>query len=298
MAKSYSLQDLELLMRVVECRNMSEAGRQLNMTTAAVSAAIKRLEAALGVTLFERTTRSLGLSAAGEAFVPHVQEVLAALDIAEGELRARQQKLEGEIRIGLPSDLGRNLIVPLLDSFQVLHPQIRFVIHLSDYIQDLYREGLDMVIRYGEPQDSGLIAKKLADNHRLLLAAPSYIAARGALTQLSELKRHNCLLFYRNDRPYDHWAFDVGGKQQVVAVTGDRCTNDGELVKRWLLEGRGIAYKSRLDILKELAEGRVVELMPGDYRGQSAPLYAVYKERKYQAYRLTALLGYLQQMLG
>lgn len=148
---------------------MSEVGRQLNMTTAAVSAAIKRLEAGLDVSLFERTTRSLRLSAAGEAFIPHLQQVLGALDVAESELRNLQTLVVGEIRVGLPSYLGRNLLSRILDDFQSLHPQVRFIVHLSDYIQDLYRDELDIVIRYGDLQDSNLIAAKLCDNRRVLV---------------------------------------------------------------------------------------------------------------------------------
>lgn len=144
MAKAYSLQDLELLLQVAERGSMSEVGRQLNMTTAGVSAAIKRLEAALGVTFFERTTRSLHLSAAGEAFIPQLQQVLGALDLAENELRNRQTLVAGEIRIGLPSDLGRHHLLGLLDDFQELNPQVRFILHISDSIQDLYRDELDI----------------------------------------------------------------------------------------------------------------------------------------------------------
>jgi DNA-binding transcriptional LysR family regulator len=104
--KAYSLQDLELLLQMAERGSMSEVGRQLNMTTAGVSAGIKRLEAALGVTLFERTTRSLHVSAAGEAFIPQLQKVLGALDLAENELHNRRTLVAGEIRVGPLSDLG------------------------------------------------------------------------------------------------------------------------------------------------------------------------------------------------
>ena len=122
MAGNYSLQDLDLVMRVAENGNMSEVARQLNITNAAVSAAIKRLEASLNVSLFERTTRSVRLSPAGQTFLPHVQQALGALDSAEAELRNMQTLVAGEIRLGLPSDFGRNLMLPWLDAFQLQHP--------------------------------------------------------------------------------------------------------------------------------------------------------------------------------
>lgn len=294
MAKSYSLQDLELFIQVAERNNMSEVGRQLNLTTAAISAAIKRLEAALDVNLFERTTRSLRLSAAGEAFIPHVQQLLGILDIAENELNNRQNLIEGEIRIGLPSDLGRHYLLGLLDTFQELNPGIKLVLHVSDFIQDLYRDELDIVIRYGEPKDSGLIASKLCDNRRILVASPAYIDTHPPIRHLSDLSEHNCLLFYRDGRPYNKWQFEGDDGAFTISVTGDRSANDGELVKRWALAGKGITYKSALDLVQELESGSLVELMPDQYRGQSTPVYLLYKERRYQAFRITALIRYLK----
>jgi DNA-binding transcriptional LysR family regulator len=298
MSRAYSLQDLELCLRIAERGNMSEAGRELGLTTAAVSAAVKRLELALGVNLFDRTTRSMRLSAAGEIFIPHLQHVLDGLDVAESELRNLQTQVSGEIRLSIPSDLGRNLLLELLDSYQVLHPRVKFIVHISDSVQDLYREGLDLVIRYGEQKDSGLIAQKLCDNRRVLAASPSYIARIGQPATIEDLADHNCILFYRNDSPYSKWLFEVNGREQAVQVNGNRYANDGELVKRWALAGQGIVYKSRLDVTRELEEGSLVELLSGQYLGQQAPLYAVYKERRYQAYRITQFLSYLRQQMG
>jgi DNA-binding transcriptional LysR family regulator len=298
MTKAYSLQDLELCLRVAERGNMSEAGREMGLTTAAVSAAIKRLELALGASLFDRTTRSMRLSAAGETFIPHLQQVFDGLDLAENELRNLQALVSGELRISIPSDLGRNMLLELLDGFQDLHPNLRLVVHISDSIQDLYREGLDMVIRYGDQKDSGLIAQKLCDNRRVLAAAPSYIARAGLPGSIEELVQHNCILFYRNDSPYSKWLFSIDGREQAVQVNGNRYANDGELVKRWAVAGHGIVYKSRLDIARELEAGALQELLAGQYQGQPAPLYAVYKERRYQTYRMTQLLGYLRQHMA
>lgn len=297
MAKAYSLQDLDLLVRVAESGNMSEVARQLDLTNAAVSATVKRLEAVLGVSLFERTTRSLKLSAAGESFIPHVQQVLGALDIAENELHNLQTLVAGDIRIGLPSDLGRSFLLEIFDDFQSRYPQVKFTLHFSDFMQDLYRDNLDLVIRYGEQKDSGLIAKKLCDNRRVLVASPNYLQSSSPLETLADLARHNCILFYRNDRPYSKWIFEQADKSCEVSVSGNRSSDDGEVVKRWAVAGWGVAYKSRLDVQQELANGQLVELLKGKYRGQLTSVYAIYKERKYQPYRITALLAHLEQSI-
>lgn len=294
MTRAYSLQDLELFLRVAESGNMSEVARQLNITNAAVSAAIKRLELVLDVNLLERTTRSLHLSAAGQSLIPYLQQALGALDDAESELRNLQTAVAGEISIGLPSDLGRHLLLKILDEFQQQYPRIILRLDFSDFMQDLYRNNLDLVIRYGELSDSSLIARKLCDNHRILAASPDYVARMPALQCLEDLVNHNCLYFYRNDRPYNQWIFYRDDKLVEIPISGNRHTNDGDVVRRWGLAGKGIIYKSAVDLTEELVQGRLVKLLEGTYQGQSTPIYAVYKQRKYQPYRLTALLDHLE----
>lgn len=297
MAKPYSLQDLELFLRVSDNGNMSEVARQLNVTNAAVSAAIKRLELALGVSLLERTTRSVKLSAAGQSLIPYLQQALGALDDAESELRNLQTAVAGNISLGLPSDLGRNVLLNILDDFQQKYPRVNLHLDFSDLMHDLYRENLDVVIRYGELSDSSLIARKLCDNERLLAAAPEYIEQMPPLESLEDLVNHNCLYFYRNDRPYNQWIFFREGKRIEIPILGNRHANDGEVVRRWGLAGHGIIYKSALDLASDLKEGRLMTLLDGKYRGQPTPIYAVYKQRKYQPYRITALLQHLEQQL-
>lgn len=298
MSKTYSLQDLEIFMRVAEQGNMSEVARQLNITNAAISASIKRLEQGLNTSLLERTTRSLRLSTAGERFMPYVLQALGALDDAESELRNLKTLVAGDIHIGFSSDLGRNVLLPLLDVFQQRYPRIRLTVHCSDFIQDLYREGLDVVIRYGEQRDSSLIAKKISDNDRLLVAAPSYVSRTPEITCLEDLAVHNCICFYRNDRPYNNWEFIRDGEWVNIAVTGDRSADDGDIVRRWAIAGHGIIYKSAIDVRDDVAAGRLVKILAGHYQSPPTPVYAVYKERKYQPYRLTALVQFLQETLG
>lgn len=297
MPKAYSLQDLEFFLRVAESGNMSEVARQMNITNAAVSAAIKRLELALDVNLLERTTRSLHLSAAGQSLIPYLQQALGALDDAESELRNLQTAVAGEISIGLPSDLGRHLLLDILDEFQRQFPRVSLRLDFSDFMQDLYRDNLDMVIRYGELRDSSLVARKLCDNQRILAAAPAYVKTMPPLESLEDLAQHNCLYFYRNDRPYNHWIFYRNEKSVEISIQGNRHTNDGEVVRRWGLAGHGIVYKSALDLHNDIVQGRLVKLLDGKYQGQPTPLYAVYKQRKYQPYRLTALLNHLESNL-
>lgn len=153
------------------------------------------------------------------------------------------------------------------------------------------------MIRYGELRDSSLIARKLCDNRRVLAAAPAYIETMAPLNNLEDLAQHNCLYFYRNDRPYNHWLFYRDNEVIEIPIQGNRNANDGEVVRRWGLAGHGIIYKSAIDLRDDIAQGRLITLLDGQYEGQSTPLYAVYKERKYQPFRLTALLTHLEKKL-
>lgn len=288
------LDDLRLFIRVSETGGIGAAARSLGMTAATASAAIKRIERQLGSQLFARSTRSLRLTEAGEGFFGYCLQSLQLLDEGIGALRDGRDGLSGEIHVGAPSDLGRDRLDDALAPFLRLHPQIRLVMHLSDGIHDLYRNPIDLVLRYGMLRDSNLIAVKLCDNARVICAAPAYLARAGRPRELEHLATHNCICFYRHGELFSNWSLDYQGHTRQVAVRGDRAADDGALVRKWTLQGWGVSYKSRLDISADLAEGRLIDLFP-EAKGEPTPLYAVYPSRKYQPARLKALLQFLQQ---
>ena len=142
---------------------------------------------------------------------------------------------------------------------------------LSDGLIDLYRNPIDLVLRYGLSQDSKLIGRKLCDNTRVLVASPDSLARHGQPDCIEELARRNCICLYRNGEPFNRW--------------------------RLFHHGHGIAYKSRLDVEGDLEVGRLVNLFP-DVRGEPSPLYVAYPSRRYQPARIKVLLGYLEGVFG
>ena len=291
-----NLADIRLFIRISETGSIASAAKSLGLTPATASAAIKRLEKQVDSQLLERSTRSLRLTQAGEDFLGYC--VQSAQLLAEGMamLKDGREALSGEIHLGAPSGLGRDRLDALLQPFRRSHPQIRMVMHLSDSITDLYRNRIDLVLRYGLLRDSNLIARKLCDNERVICAAPAYLARVGHPESLEALTRHNCICFYRNGELYDHWSLNDRGQRHEVVVSGDRAADDGALVHQWALQGWGVALKSRLDIADDLASGRLIDLFPdADY--EPAPLYAVYPSRQYQPARIKALLEFLQGAL-
>jgi DNA-binding transcriptional LysR family regulator len=290
----FNLADIQLFIRISETSAISAAARSLALSPAAASAALKRLERQLGSQLFERSTRSLRLTQAGEDFLGYSVQSLQLLEEGVAALKQGREGLSGDIHVGAPSDLGRDRLDQLLEPFRQRHPHIRLIMHLSDGIHDLYRNPIDLVLRYGLLRDSNLIAKKLCDNERVICASPAYLARIKPPDNVEDLASHNCICYYRNGEVFSHWRLFYRGQSREVQVSGDRAADDGALVRQWALQGHGVAYKSRLDVQSDLTSGQLIDLFP-EAQCEQVPLYAVYPSRQYQPTRLKALLQFLQE---
>ena len=154
------LEDLQVVIKVAEFRSITAAAASLDMRTATASAAIKRVESQLGFDLFIRTTRSLRLSTAGERYLPVCEQAVDMLEGAKMNLQEDADNIEGELRLGLSSDLGRNVIAPWLDEFIQQHSNVKVKLHLSDSNVDFYRDPVDIALRYGSPNDTNLYGFK------------------------------------------------------------------------------------------------------------------------------------------
>ncbi len=286
-----------LFVRAADCGGLSAAARELDMAPAAASAALKRLETALSARLFVRSTRSLRLTTDGERYLVHAREVLLALEEGAASVARDTQSISGDLNLSIPSDLGRNVMLPWLDEFQALHPDIRFRIRISDRLADLYRQTIDVAIRYGEPEDSGMVALPLApDNRRVLCASPNYFKKHAAPKKLADLQAHNCLRFVLGEAVHERWSFHRNKKMEAVTVHGDRVSDDGDLVRRWAIAGNGLAYKSRLDISQDLKKGRLIAALV-DYQGELAPLNLVCAHRLMLSPAVVSLRDFLRQRL-
>jgi DNA-binding transcriptional LysR family regulator len=273
------LAPLQLFVAAAEAGSFSGAARRLDMGPVQASATIARLERELGVRLFERSTRRLRLTEAGELWLPHARAALAAW--AEGQAALRQaaggeQPLSGRLRVSLPSDIGRQHLWHWIEDFAAAETGagLQLELRLSDRLADLVQEPVDYAVRYGEPPDSSLVALPLAPaNRRVLCASPAYVARHGQPQVPADLRGHNCLRFVLGDSLHGRWRFTAPeGETVAVEVVGDRLADDGGLVREWALAGLGIAYKSRLDVAADLAAGRLLALLPG-WLGEPAPLH-------------------------
>ncbi len=290
------LTDLQLFVQAVRLGSLSASARVLDKTPAAASASLKRLEAELGTRLLERNTRKLRLTPEGMVYHERVAAGLALLDEAQHSIHEDCCDFTGEIRITAPIDFARQWLRPLLNEFQTLHPKVRMVVQLEDMARDLVGEPLDLAIRYGQLPDSGMVARHLLDNRRIVVGTPDYFARHGRPTQPQDLTAHNCLTYFHKGSPYRRWSFARGNETQSVEVTGDRTSNDGSLVRSWVLDGVGLAFKSELDVKADLLTGRLENALP-QWHGDSIPLNAVYPGTGLRPHRVKALVEFLRKRL-
>jgi DNA-binding transcriptional LysR family regulator len=274
--KMIRIDDLGLFIRSAALGSFTAAALEADLLPGQVAAAIKRLERELDVRLFARTTRSLRLTAEGEQYLPTAHSVLETLQQGKENLRGKNATLRGVLQVTAPSDLGRNILLPWLTQFRHQHPELALRFFLSDQMANLFRDPVDVAIRYGPNEDANYVALPLAPwNQRVLVASPEYVRRYGAPQTPDDLSKHPCLLYLQNGRVYDKW--NLGG--QTVQVSGPLFSDDADVVRRWSLEGEGIAYKSWLDVSADIAAGRLLVLLP-DFPGDASPLSLVCPHRK------------------
>ncbi|MFP6800933.1 MAG: LysR family transcriptional regulator [Pseudomonas sp.] len=271
--------DLQLFVTTADLGNLSAAARRLDISPAVASAALKRLEQQLQTRLFSRSTRSLRLTPEGELFLGHARLALQSLDDGRQQLAGSKVGISGPLQLSAPSDFGRNTLLPWLDEFQLAHPQVLLRLLLGDRVADLFREPVDIALRYGAPEDSSLVALPVAAaNRRVLCAAPQYLQLHGAPQSVDELAEHNCLLYMLGGRLHDRWRFSDGKREQGISVKGDRVSDDADVVRRWAVSGAGLVYKSWLDVAGDVRAGRLQVLLP-ELRGEPTPLNLICTHR-------------------
>lgn len=292
------MNDLRLFVEAAMLGSFSAAGRKLGCSPAAASACIVRLETGLKVRLFERTTRQLRLTDEGKLFLSYSQRALEQLNDVTELLQAGKDEIKGAIRISAPSDFGRNRLVNELERFRHDFPAISFILSLTDSTSNLVGDDIDIAIRYGQPGDSSMTARKLADSHRVVCAAPSLVKQLGLPPAPICLQALPTIVLLNAAGRQDQWLYrDEAKTLQQILVTPAYTTNDGDISRKWAIMGYGFAYKSILDIKNDIAEGRLVTVLD-DYFVEPAPLYALYNRNNFQPPRIKRLLNFLFEGLS
>ncbi len=290
--KIENVADLRVLVETARRGSLTAASRALDVTPAAASAMLKRLEALLGARLFERSTRAMRLTAEGQTLLEYATRALELLEEGEAQLVDTGARLIGTLRVSVPSDLTRSVLLPWFDEFLALNAGVQLALSVSDGLANVMRDSVDLALRYGDLVDSRLVARPLASTRRVLCASPAYIARCGAPRVPEDLVKHNCLTFHLNGRRYVSWRFGRDGEWTEVRIGGDRGADDAALAHQWALAGVGLTYKSELDLVHDLANGTLVRLLP-EWEGEHYPLNAILPSNRFLPARVRALVDFL-----
>jgi DNA-binding transcriptional LysR family regulator len=256
------LDSLRVFVRVVARGSISAGGRDLRLTPAAASNRIKDLETRFGVRLLNRTTRKLAPTEIGAVLYENARKVIAALDETEAMLSSYSGTPQGVLRVVSPLGLGRRLIAPLIRRFCEEQPEIQIRLRLSDRSVNIVEEGIDVAFFLGQPEDSGLSWRKIADCRRVLAASPAYLERRGAPLTPDDLMDHNCLLLRYPRSPEYFWVLQTAEGLRKMTVAGQFDADDADVLANWALEGAGIVNRPYYELKRHLDEGRLAEVLP------------------------------------
>jgi DNA-binding transcriptional LysR family regulator len=288
--------ELQIFVCVIECGSISAAAERVKQTPSAISRTLSRLEAKLGTTLINRTTRRMDLTEEGKYFFKHAKLILDQMDELEEHLSARQQTPSGRLRINAASPFMLHAIVPYIDEFRRRYPDILLELNSNDLIIDLLEQGTDIAIRIGPLADSTLHARFLGCSPLHIVASPAYLEQHGTPVAVADLDGHALLGFAQNEG-LNQWP--------LRHLHGDRWPIDaaiyassGETVRHLALAGQGIACLSDFMTSADIRAGRLTVLLENVNSGHRQPINAVYYRNSQLALRIACFLDFIQTKLA
>jgi len=292
--------DFAFFSTLVACGSLSAAARELGVSTPAVSKRLAQIEARLGLVLLSRTTRRMGLTPEGELYLCHSRRVLAEIEELAQQLGSAKATPKGLLRVNATLGFGRCNIAPLVARFVRVHPHVDVQLQLSVNPPLLADDLFDVCVRFGNPPDSRVVARRIARNRRLLCASPAYLSQHGEPKTPRELINHNCISIRQGDDPPGLWRLTGGRggqrRTESVKVHGNLVTNDGEVAVNWALDGCGILMRAEWNIAVHIRSGRLVPVLP-QFDTPDADVFAVYAQRHQHSTRVRAFVDFVGESL-
>ena len=284
---------IETFVAVAQKGSLSAVAQAEGVAPAIIGRRIDALEARLGVKLLVRATRRISLTFEGSAFLEDCQRILNEFHNAEASVSLGGVKASGHVRVSAPAGFGRRHVAPLLPGFLDANRDVTISLDLSDRLADIVNEGIDVAIRIGQLDDSNLVGVKLAANQRVVVASPSYLAARGTPQHPDDLAKHNCLTFGNYGNQARGWLFTIEGQPTPVRVNGNMECNDGAVLHDWSLDGRGLAWRSMWEVRDDLSTGRLVTVLDA-FSAPDNAIYAVFAQRRHLPLRVRMFIDHLK----
>jgi DNA-binding transcriptional LysR family regulator len=291
------LKQMESFVAVALRGSLTAAAKAEGVAPAIVGRRLDALEQRLGVKLLVRTTRRMTLTQEGTAFLEDCQRLITDLGNAEASVSAGGLQASGHLRLTAPAGFGRRHVAPLVPLFRELHPEVTVSLNLSDRVINMAGEGFDCAVRVGDLPDSSLVSVRLADNRRMCVATPAYLARHGLPAQPADLQRFDCLTLSSDASQTRGWAFTVpkaDGREVIhLKPSGPLDCSDGQVLHDWCLGGWGIAWRSTWEVEAEIASGLLVPVLE-EFAAPPNGIYAVFPDRKHMALRLRLWIDFLK----
>ncbi|ARG23465.1 MULTISPECIES: LysR family transcriptional regulator [Acinetobacter] len=289
-----TIEELVAFITIVDTGSFVAAAEHLKQTPSGMSRSLTRLEAKLGVTLLERTTRKLKLTQEGQQFLIKARKILNELNAAEEDLQKSDQGTAGLIRIDSATPFVLHVIAPLMHKFRKSYPDIEIEINSNDQVIDLLQHKTDVAFRFGELNDSSLHAKLVCKSRLYIVASPEYLAIKGTPTQPEQLEHHDLIGFTRPDY-INNWPIKVG--DEYFFAQAHIKASSGETVRQLTVRGHGIARLSEFEIWKDIQEGRLTALFEDQIEHQYQSIHAVYYQQEHLPKRIRLFIEFLADQL-
>lgn len=292
------LNGMRVLVAIVDSGSFAGASDILDMSQSGVSRAIARLEVRLGIRLFDRTTRSVALTDEGRRFYEQIVPLLAGLEEAAASAAEGTTRVRGRLRVTVDPFFSRWVLGPRLSVFLERYPELRLELITRDQLGDMVADGFDLAVRFGLPQTSSLVSRKLMETRILTIASPAYLKRHGRPMSPKDLEggRHPCLQ-YRNPvtgRPFE-WEFHKGRKRIVIDTSGPLLVNDVGTLLSVCLSGHAIAQAMDFGVRHLIDDGSLIELF-SDWADERFPLYALYPSRHHVPAKTRAFLDFVSTL--
>ncbi|ARR51015.1 LysR family transcriptional regulator [Photobacterium damselae subsp. damselae] len=293
-----NLHQMVILATISHEQNFTRAADRLGISKSQVSKQIRLLEERLGCQLVQRSTRTVVLTEIGLQYAEYGQQLLDTVNEAEAMVAGYRNEVKGVLRIGIAQSFGNHQITPALAEFQQLHPELELEISLFDHRPNLLEEGFDCWIAIHEHPPEGMVARRLANCHFMVVASPEYIVQHGKPETPGDLRRHNCITYQSRERKYVNWEFTRDGIHQSIRARGTYRIDNAPAVLDATVSGLGIAYLSTYLLTDEIEKGKLIQLLPEWKADLELPIYAVYPRRKYLAPKVRSFIDFMSERMA
>ncbi len=291
-----TLTAMRLYCAVVENGSLAAASRSLGISPSVVSKQLSRLEDRLGARLLNRTTRRISVTEVGSAYFDRCKRIVADVDEAEAAVSLSHMAPRGLLKITAPTTFAHRHVTPHLPQFIELYPEVSVQVQVNDRIADLVDEGLDLAIRIAHLKDSSLIARRLAPNHRSIVATPDYLKRRGIPECPDDLLEHD-LVTWGDGNPINDWHFVVNGREQVIRTRSTVTINNGDSILAAVLAGGGLAMLASFMTGEYVQSGRLLPVLD-EFVHEDVPIYAVYPSTRHLSPKVRAFVDFLARTYG